>query len=133
VRIESEFAELQNYLRAEKGLEAELQRLGTGGYLITVKNVPVRQGWNRASVDVQFLAPPGYPAAKPDCFWVSPQLRLVGGAVPQNTNEGTAIPGDPIPGRPVTWFSWHLQTWDPNTDKLVTFYSAIVKRLIPAR
>jgi hypothetical protein len=131
--IDQQFAELQSYLRDEKGLGAELQRLSTGGYLITVRNVPIKTGWSRAMVDVLFVAPPGYPAAKPDCFWVSPQLRLANGAPPQNANDGSPIPGDPLPGRPITWFSWHLQTWDPNRDKLATFYSAIVKRLIPAR
>lgn len=84
-------------------------------------------------VDMLFMAPPGYPAAKPDCFWVTPVLRLANGELPQNANEGTVIPGDPIPGRPLTWFSWHLQTWDPNVDKLVTFYRSIMHRLNPAR
>lgn len=131
--INQQFAELQSYLRDEKQLGAELQNLSNGGYLVTIKNVPIRNGWNCQMVDVLFMAPPGYPAAKPDCFWVTPLLRLENGAVPQSTNDGTIIPGDPLPGRPLTWFSWHLQTWDPSRDKLVTFYSAILKRLIPAR
>ena len=131
--IEEQFAQLQAYLRDEKGLLAEQQRLSTGGHLITVRSVPIRNGWSRPTTDVLFLAPPGFPGARPDSFWVSPQLRLANGALPQNTNEGTAIPGDPVPARPFTWFSWHLQTWDPNKDKLATFYSAIMKRLIPAR
>jgi hypothetical protein len=131
--IEEQFAQLQAYLRDEKGLVSEQQRLTTGGHLITVRSVPIRNGWSRSTTDVLFLAPPGFPAARPDCFWVSPQLRLASGAVPQNTNEGTPIPGDPVPARPFTWFSWHLQTWDPNRDRLATFYSAIIKRLIPAR
>src|ERR1700733_7447629 len=131
--FEPQFEELKNYLRDEKGLGAEVQRLNTGGYLVKIKSFPKRPGWNRPAVDILFVAPPGYPAAKPDCFWVSPQLRLANGAMPQNTNDNNPIPGDTSPGRPITWFSWHLQTWDPNLDKLITFYSAIVKRLIPAR
>ena len=66
--INQQFAELQGYLRDEKGLPAELLRLNNGGYLITVKNVPIRDGWNQQVVDVLFIAPPGYPAARPDCF-----------------------------------------------------------------
>lgn len=131
--IEQQFAELQSYLHNEKKLDGELQHLNTGGHLVIIKNVPIKNGWSHSMVDVLFLASPGYPAAKPDCFWVSPQLRLASGALPQNAKDGNPIPGDPIPGRPLTWFSWHLQTWDPNGDKLVTFYSAIMKRLIPAR
>ncbi len=131
--IEKQFADLQGYLRDEKGLQSDLQRLATGGHLVTVKKVPIRDGWNQPEVDVLFVAPPGYPAARPDCFWTLPALRLRNGGLPQNANEGTPIPGDPTPGRRMTWFSWHLQAWDPNCDKLATFYSAILKRLIPAR
>lgn len=131
--INQQFVELQNYLQTEKGLGAELQRLSNGSHLVTIKGISIGGGWNNTVVDVFFLAPPGYPAAKPDCFWVSPQIRLANGALPQNANDGTQIPGDPTPGRPLTWFSWHLQTWDPNRDKLATFYSVIRKRLSPAR
>lgn len=131
--INQQFAELQGYLRDEKGLPAELLRLNNGGYLITVKNVPIRDGWNQQVVDVLFIAPPGYPAARPDCFWVTPQLRLANGTMPQSANDGSPIPVDTPPASPLTWFSWHLQTWDPNVDKLVTFYNVILKRLIPAR
>lgn len=131
--IEQQFEDLKDYLEAEKHLEAEFCRLATGALLFTVKGVPIKEGWNRRETDVLFIAPPGYPAAKPDCFWVSPRLRLGNGAMPKNSNEGSAIPGDPIPGRPVTWFSWHLQSWDPNRDKLATYYHSILKRLVPAR
>lgn len=131
--IETQFAELQAYLHGEKGLEAQIQPLGTGGRLVTIKNVPIGRGWSRIATDVLLLAPPGYPAARPDCFWVSPRLRLDGGRMPQNCNDGTVIPGDTVAGRPLTWFSWHLQTWDPNKDKLATFYKTVMNRLIPAR
>lgn len=131
--IDEQFAQIQGYLRDEKGLDASIERLSTGGHLVTIKDVPVRGGWNHEKVGVMFVAPPGYPAAKPDCFWVTPNLRLANGAPPQSANDGTPIPGDPSPGRPLTWFSWHLQSWDPNLDKLTTFYSAIMQRLIPAR
>lgn len=131
--INQQFAELQSYLRDEKNIGADLQGLSNGGYLVTIKNVRIKDGWNCQMVDVLFMAPPGYPAAKPDCFWVSPVLRLGNGALPQSSNDSTEIPGDPNPRRPLTWFSWHLQTWDPSRDKLVNFYSAILKRLIPAR
>lgn len=131
--INEQFLELQSCLRDERELSLELQSLSNGGYLVSIRNVPIKNGWSLAEVDVLFMAPPGYPAAKPDCFWVSPFLRLINGSMPQNANDGTPIPGDPFPGRPLTWFSWHLQTWDPNRDNLMTFYNAIMKRLIPAR
>ena len=43
------------------------------------------------------------------------------------------MPYDTSPGRPLTWFSWHLQLWDPNRSQLVTFFRAILQRLNPAR
>lgn len=131
--VETEFEDLKAYLKSERGLEAQIQPLRTGGRLVIIQNVPIGPGWTRATSDVLLLAPPGYPAARPDCFWVSPQLRLAGGRMPQNCNDGTVIPGDPTGGRALTWFSWHLQTWDPNKDKLATFYKTVMKRLIPAR
>jgi hypothetical protein len=110
------------------------RRLPNGGYLITVPEVDIGPGWSERRVNLLFVAPPGYPAAQPDCFWVEPcGLRLVGGGTPQNSNDSNAIPGDDVPGRRTTWFSWHLQTWNPNTDSLMTFFNVIMNRLKPAR
>jgi hypothetical protein len=131
--ISEQFIELQNYLQEFKHQGTEIQRRADGSYLITIKGVDLPAGWNHRKVDVFFIAPPGYPAAKPDCFWVSPPLRLSTGAIPQNANEGTPLPYDPNQGRPLTWFSWHLQMWDPNRDRLERFYRAILQRLQPAR
>ena len=131
--ISEQFLELQGYLQEFKHQTAEIQRRADGSYLITIKGVDLSDGWNYRTVDIFFIAPPGYPAAKPDCFWVSPRLRLSNGAIPQNANEGTPLPYDLTPTRPLTWFSWHLQMWDPNRDRLDRFYRAIVQRLNPAR
>jgi hypothetical protein len=108
--------------------------LPNGGYLIAVSEVELGAGWNRERATVLFVAPPGYPAAKPDCFWVEPSgLRLAGGGTPQNVNDSNPIPGDVVAGRQTTWFSWHLQTWNPSTDSLLTFFKVITNRLKPAR
>jgi hypothetical protein len=99
-----------------------------------VPGVDIGPGWSQPQVTVLFLAPPGYPAAQPDCFWVEPTgLRLAGGGTPQNTNDSNPIPGDTAQGRKTTWFSWHVQGWNPNSDSLVTFFKVIMKRLKPAR
>jgi hypothetical protein len=103
------------------------QRLPSGGQLITVPNVRLIPGWNRDVVTVLFVAPPGYPAAQPDCFWVEPTgLRLQGERTPQGTNDSNPIPDVGPRG---TWFSWHLQSWNPNNDTLVTYFNVIMKRL----
>lgn len=131
--ISEQFLELQGYLQDHKHQGSEIQRRADGSYLITIKDVELPPGWSRSKVDVFFIAPPGYPAAKPDCFWVHPPVRLTNGTIPQNANEGTPLPYDHVPGRPFTWFSWHLQMWDPNLSRLETFYRVIKQRLNPAR
>src|SRR5882672_11075643 len=81
--------------------------LQNGGHLIIVPSVDIGPGWTRRIADVLFVAPPGYPAANPDCFWVEPDgLRLEGGGTPQNSNDANLIPADPVTGRKTTWFSW---------------------------
>lgn len=122
-------------LREREGVPTpSARRLSNGGHLITVPEVDIGPGWSQRKATVLFVAPPGYPAACPDCFWIEPTgLRLASGATPQATNDSNAIPGDDIAGRRTTWFSWHLQTWNPNTDSLVTFFNAIMNRLRPAR
>jgi hypothetical protein len=122
-------------LRARKNAPAPTSTpLPNGGHLITVRDVDIGPGWTEPRVTVHFVAPPGYPAAQPDCFWVEPSgLRLQGGGTPQNTNDSNPIPADVTPGRRTTWFSWHVQGWNPNSDSLVTFFKVIMKRLKPAR
>lgn len=132
--IETQLAQLVSERRREGAPDPTARRLPNGGYLITVPGVDIGPGWSERMVTVLFVAPPGYPAARPDCFWVEPcGLRVAGGATPQNTNDSNAIPGDDVPGRNTTWFSWHLQTWNPNTDTLLRFFNVIMNRLKPAR
>lgn len=108
--------------------------MGNGGFLITVTEVNIGPGWNRDKATVLFVAPPGYPSAAPDCFWVEPgALRLESGATPNASNDGNPIPGDTVPARFTTWFSWHVQAWNPNSDSLLGYYQRILDRLLPAR
>ena len=106
---------------------AGVTRLGSGAHLVTIPNVKLPRGWNRDCVTILFLAPPGYPAAQPDCFWVEPTgMRLENGATPQGTNDSNPIPG--VDGRSTSWFSWHLQGWNPNSDSLLTYFNVIMQR-----
>lgn len=132
--IEAQFAEWQAERAKEGAAAPTMEALPNGSYLITVPDVDIGAGWNRNTANVIFVAPPGYPAAPPDCFWVTPaEFRLQGGATPQASNDSNPIPGDTNPGRRTTWFSWHLQGWDPNRDSLQTFFKVIMNRLKPAR
>ncbi|HUZ92066.1 MAG TPA: E2/UBC family protein [Methylocella sp.] len=133
--IEEQFAELKWRLE-EKSPESTvtLTPMGNGGSLIKVAQVDLEGGWNRARGDVLFVAPPGYPNAAPDCFWVEPGgLRLANGGTPKNSNDANPIPGDPQSGRSTTWFSWHVKGWNPNKNSLLGFYQLILDRLRPAR
>lgn len=102
-------------------------RLPSGALLVTVPDVKLPQGWNREAATILFLAPPGYPAAKPDCFWVEPTgMRLKNEATPQGTNDSNPIPE--VPSRSITWFSWHVKEWNPNSDTLMTYFKVIMRR-----
>jgi hypothetical protein len=110
---------------------ADLSRLPSGAHLVTIPDVSLPPGWSIPKVTVLFVAPPAYPAAQPDCFWIEPGgIRLANGVTPQNTNDANPIPEVGPRG---TWFSWHIQHWNPNTDTLVTYFKVIMQRLTPAR
>jgi hypothetical protein len=105
---------------------ASIQSVGGGPSLVTVPDVSLPSGWNQLSTTVYFLAPAGFPMAKPDCFWADASLRLTTGAMPQNSGM------TPIPGlaQPQVWFSWHLQTWNPVSDSLITFVRVVQDRFL---
>ena len=107
--------------------------LSNGGVLVQVAGVKV-EGWNRPTADLLFVAPPGYPAGQPDCFWVEPSnFRLANGNTPQNANDANPIPGEVLPERTTTWFSWHVQSWNPSRDTLTTYFKVILNRLATAQ
>jgi hypothetical protein len=100
-----------------------------GAILVSVPGVPLPpHKWTKDKTTIEFLAPLGYPQARPDCFYADMDLRLLGGGMPVNANI-QAIPGGPER----LWFSWHLSNWNPNNDTLITFYNVIKQRLRDAR
>jgi hypothetical protein len=105
---------------------ATCEALPSGAAVITIRDFPLPEGWSRPSTIMTFVAPVGYPLAKPDFFWTSPELRLRDGALPQ-----AAVPM-PMPesnGKSQLRFSWHMSEWNPNRDNLVTFVRVIERRL----
>ena len=131
--IKDQFDDLVKYCRASGCREPQMVNLPDGGVLIQVSGVKV-EGWNRPTADFLFVVPPGYPAGQPDCFWVEPnEFRLADGGTPKNTNDGSTIPNDVNTERTTTWFSWHVQSWNPNRDTLITYFKVILDRLQPAR
>jgi hypothetical protein len=121
---DQQFALLQQYFA-----EAVMRPLPSSGQLITVPKVQLPSGWSQPATTVYFIAPVGYPLAKPDCFWADPNLRLSNGSMPQAANI------TPIPevGQGQLWFSWHANQWNPNRDNLLTYMRVIEARLKQAR
>ncbi|HLN27329.1 MAG TPA: E2/UBC family protein [Gemmataceae bacterium] len=105
---------------------ATLQSLPSGAVVIAIPDFALPQGWSHPTTTVRFVAPVGYPFAKPDCFWTSPDLRLATGGVPQAANHTTPIPE--FNGLPLLWFSWHTGQWNANRDSFLTYAHVIERR-----
>lgn len=120
------------YLREAVGGTVDVAALPSGANLVEIRDHRLPAGWSRTTGTILFVAPPAFPVAKPDCFWVEPTgLRLANGDTPQATNDSNPIPE--VPDRQGTWFSWHLQDWNPNHDSLLSYFRVIEKRLYPPR
>jgi E2/UBC family protein E len=103
-----------------------VRHLPSGAALIVLPRMPLVDGWSKKSTAVSFLAPVGYPHAKPDCFWTDGDLKLASGATPVNA-AGNPIPEINEGGH--LWFSWHTAQWNPNRDSLLTYVNVIKNRL----
>jgi hypothetical protein len=106
--------------------QARLLQVNGSGALVTVPEIGLPAGWNKTSSAIRFLAPQGYPFAKPDCFWADGDLRLASGAIPQASNASNPVPGDDTAG---LWFSWHTDHWNASRDDLLTWLASIRERL----
>lgn len=68
--------------------------------------------------------PPLFPDAAPDMFWISPHVRVAGGAAPQGTSTETLL------GEQWQRFSWHLLpgAWKAGTSTLRDFLRCVRAR-----
>lgn len=111
---------------------ATLEMLSDKTGLIGVPDVALPSGWSMPSTPVWFLAPAGYPVARPDCFWATTGLRLASGGLPTSGRDSMRIGASAQTGY---WFSWHIQdapgkaAWDPQRDDLCTYMAVIRDRL----
>ena len=105
--------------------QAQLTDLPDGSHLITVPDFKLPPGWSKPQVTVKFIAPPGYPFGRPDCFWADSDLKLANGSPPQRTGFNAI----PHVGGTHLWFSWHVGAWNSNFDSLLTFLNVIKSRL----
>lgn len=116
--------------------QAHSERNRHGHHLIFVPGVVLPNGWDKTICTVLFLAPPGFPAARPDHFFTDIEIRRSDKRWPMNTNIGNGAWLGQL-GWPQwsasMWWSWHLQAWDPNHSSLFTYMKVIQQRLNPAR
>jgi hypothetical protein len=108
---------------------ATLNADADGSGLVTIADVELPPGWSAPTTRVHFVVPIGFPAAQPDCFWASAELRLASGTMPSNAGV-QAVPVLQCPG---LWFSWHVTTWRPSVDTLSTYARFILTRFADAR
>lgn len=105
---------------------ASIKQRQDGSAIVRIPNVPLDgERWNKKATTVYFVAPIGYPAAKPDSFWTDADLRLRNGNLPRNSGN------QPLQGIgvPTLWFSWHASSWNVNKDDLRTYLRVIEDRL----
>lgn len=107
---------------------ATVREVNGSGTMISLSPVDLPPGWNKTQTAVHFFAPPGYPYAKPDCFWADDDLRLASGGTPQNT-RANSMPGL---GKDALWFSWHTDHWNASRDDLLTWIATIKHRFAQA-
>ena len=110
-------------------LLAIIEDQADGTSLVTLPAFALPSGWSKVQTTVWFVVPIGYPASKPDCFWVESDLLPRTGVAPANSGM------QPIGGigPPALWFSWHLSTWSPARDDLTTYIRFIEVRLRDVR
>lgn len=91
---------------------------------IIFKNYALPRGiWSRDTVDLLVITHPSYPNAKMDMFWVDPAITLKNGSQPKSVSS--------LGKCNRTWqqFSWHVSTWNPARDNVITYLDVVNERL----
>lgn len=110
----------------ERHPDASWREVPGVGHVITLPQFTLPLGWNKQTCQVCFIAPQGYPYAKPDCFWADQDLRLMPPlGMPQNTGNNAVLPE--LSG--MLWFSWHTDHWNASRDDLLSWIASIRERL----
>lgn len=116
-------------------LQQHIDQLRGKGYTINVieneqeigiilTNYPISESiWNRATVDLLVVTHLAYPNSKLDMFWVDPTIALKNGTVPKAISTANKF------GRTWQQFSWHVNSWNPGHDSLVTYLDVVNDRL----
>jgi hypothetical protein len=119
-------------------LETDLQQLSEQGFAVTAHRpaengqriyilfdrYQLPPGWNKDATRLLLITDISYPNSKLDMFWVETNLKLQNGNIPQSADILETHLGE-------TWqrFSWHVQTWNPAHDNLITYLATVDARL----
>ena len=119
-------SQLDEEVRAlcEGGLTATLSE-ADGMANVLIANYPIRpRHYNKTSIELLLRLPLSYPNGKPDMFWADEDFVLKGGGVPKGADQfETHL------GKRRRRFSWHLSSWNPGIDNLLTFLEFVENRL----
>jgi hypothetical protein len=90
------------------------------------KRFMLGEGFFPQQSDLLLRIPRSYPDAGPDMFWVSPDVKLQSGQLPQ-----AAESIETYMGKPWRRFSWHRQgsPWNPTIDNMHSQLEFIRRRL----
>ena len=93
---------------------------------LVFKDFKLGDGYSVAASDLLMRVPRSYPDAGPDMFWVSPEVKLASGALPQ---AGESI--ERYLDKDWRRFSWHRpgNQWNPTVDNMHGQLEFINRRL----
>lgn len=108
----------------EGGLTAILTEADGMANVEIVKYTVSSGHYNKETIDLLLRLPFSYPNGKPDMFWVDENFVLKDGKVPK-----AAEVIETWLGKRRRRFSWHLSSWNPGADNLLTYLEFINNRL----
>ncbi len=111
---------------AEKGYRYNL-RQENGAVCVIIQGYPLPSPYLPRQADLLVRLPAGFPNAKPDMFWTTPDVKLPSGAWPRSSEVHQDMGGQ-------NWQRWSRHfpenRWRPGIDNLRTYLAAIRAELL---
>lgn len=108
----------------EEGLTATLTE-ADGVANIIIVGYPIQpRHYNKNFIELLLRFPLSYPNGKPDMFWTDEDFLLKSAHVPKSAEVF-----ETWMGKRRRRFSWHLSSWNPAGDNLLTYLEFINNRL----
>ncbi len=126
IQVQSLIPEIDTEFLEEKGYRFVVHD-GGGLVGVVVHDYALPSPYTPDRADLLIRLPAGYPSAKPDMFWTSPDVKLVSGAWPKSCEHHEDHFGR-------NWQRWSRHfpdnRWRPGTDNLRTYLAAIRAELL---